>query len=70
MKGFEDGSIVVELGQRSVECNQESIVDTWMAYVVTNCGDQECESIERLQQLCHGAIGGRAGWCTFRRVWW
>jgi hypothetical protein len=46
MEGFEYRSIVVQLRERSIECHKKGVVDTWMAYVMTDCGDKKGESIE------------------------
>ena len=44
---LEDGAVVVELSEGSVESDQEGIVDTWVTDVVPNCRDEEGKSVKR-----------------------
>lgn len=57
MKGFEHGFVVVELSQRCIESNKERVIDTGMPDIMADGGDQESESIKRLQQS------------SYRRYW-
>lgn len=40
MEGFENGSVIVQLGERRIERDEEGIVDTRMADIMTNGCDQ------------------------------
>jgi hypothetical protein len=42
------------LCERCIECDKKGVVDTWMAYVMTNCGDEKGESIERFEEGGNG----------------
>lgn len=53
VEGFEDGAVVVQLGERRVQCHQESVVDAWVSDIVANSGDEERQSLKRAQQRCH-----------------
>lgn len=57
MKGFEYRFVVVELSQRCIESNKEGIVDTGMPNIMADGGDQESQSVKRLQQS------------SYRRYW-
>lgn len=47
VKGLENRSVVVELGEGSIELDEEHVVDTWMAYIMTQSNDKECEGVKR-----------------------
>jgi len=52
VKSFEYRSIVVKLSKWRVQSDQERVVDTRVANVVTEGRDEQCQSIERLQNSC------------------
>lgn len=47
VKGLENRSVVVELGEGSIELDEEHVVDAWMAYIMTQSNDKECEGVKR-----------------------
>ena len=47
MKGFENGTVVKELSERGVERDEKGIVNTRMANVVTDGGDDRESMIRR-----------------------
>jgi hypothetical protein len=50
MEGLQHRPVVIKLSERGVEGDEKRIVDTWVAYVMSNGGDQKRQSIERLQE--------------------
>lgn len=40
MEGFENGSVVVQLSERSIERDEEGIIDTRVTDIVTNGSNQ------------------------------
>lgn len=46
MEGFENGVIVVQLGEGSVEFDEEDVIYARMTDIVTDRGDKEGEGIE------------------------
>lgn len=46
VKGLENRSVVVELGEGSIELDEEHVVDTWMAYIMAQSNDKECEGVK------------------------
>ena len=50
VKGFQNGPVVVQLCEWSIEGHEKSIVDTRMADIMANSGNQKCESIKRADQ--------------------
>lgn len=47
VEGLENRSVVVELGEGSIELDEEHVVDTRMAYIMAQSNDKECEGIKR-----------------------
>ena len=47
VEGFEDGAVIVELGERGFEVDEEGVVDAGVADVMTDGGDEERERLER-----------------------
>jgi len=58
MKGFENGTVVKELGERGVERYEKGIVNTGMANVVTDGGNEKRQSVKGLQYGCEYAFLG------------
>ena len=52
MERLKHGAVVVELSKRSVEGNEKSIIDAWMADVVANGGYEKGESVGRRNKGC------------------
>ena len=56
MERFQDGSIVVKLGQGSIQLDEKCVVDTRMANVMTNGGDHQDQGVERLENPRHRVV--------------
>ena len=54
MKGFQDGPVIVQLGERGIEGDQEAIVHPGMADIVTDRGDEQRQGLEGAQELGDG----------------
>lgn len=56
MERLEDGPIVVQLREGSVERHEEGIVDTRVADIVAKRRDQESKCVKGLEHCRHGII--------------
>ena len=52
MEGLKHGAIVVELGKWGVKGDEKGVVDTWVANVVADGGDEQGEGIGRGDEGC------------------
>jgi hypothetical protein len=60
MKGFENGTVVKELGERGVERNEKGIINSRVADVVADGGNKKRQSVKGLQYGCEYALLGGA----------
>jgi hypothetical protein len=63
VKRFEDGTVVVQLGERSIERDEEGVVDAGVADIVANGRHQQGEAIKGFQKVrdwrSRGGLGVR-----------
>ncbi len=52
VEGFQDRLIVVQLSERGVQLDQEHVVDTRMADIMSNRRYEESERFKRTQETC------------------
>jgi len=61
VKRFENGAVVVKLGQRSIERDEEGIVDAGMTDIMSDGRHQKGEAIERFQKMRYWRSRGGMG---------
>ena len=47
VESLKNGTIVIQLGEGGLECDEESIIDTWMPDIMPDGCDHECQRVER-----------------------
>lgn len=68
MESFQDGPVIVELSQGSIQGDKEGIVDTRMSNIVTESSHQEGKGVEGAEHSCNGVAWFCVGF-TFDLVW-
>jgi len=58
---FENGSVVVQLGEWRIQRNQEAVIDPRVADIVANGSDEEGQSLKRADELRHWRFGTGLG---------
>ena len=53
MKRLQDRAVVVELGERRVQVNQEAVIDTRVTNIVANSGDKESKCLGWIDKGSH-----------------